>query len=98
MQNGVIYFPPRKDFESHIAVITSYQAKCALADAGLYEMVEVAINAPDTPVRIKLAWREGLNFQRNNPMILLLTDKLGLTDEQVDALFNAALAIEPGVL
>nr|WP_324259037.1 hypothetical protein [Cellvibrio fontiphilus] len=98
MQNGVIYFPPRQDTETNIAVITSYQAKCALADAGLYDLVETAINAPETPIRIKLAWREGLNFQRNNPMILLLTERLGLTNEQVDDLFTAALMIEPGAL
>lgn len=81
-----------------VLTITSYQAKCALADAGLYDAVEAAIDSPATPVRIKLAWREGINFQRDNPMILMLTAQLGLSDEDVDQLFAAALLIEAGEL
>ena len=98
MQNGVIYFPPRQDVNHNVITITSYQAKCALADAGLYDAVENAINSVETPIRIKLAWREGINFQRDNPMILMLTAQLGLSEEDVDNLFTAALLIAPGAL
>lgn len=78
--------------------ITAYQAEVALDEAGLYELVVELINHPDTPPRIKFAWKRGLDIERDNPMVLLITEKLELTETEVDALFEVAKNITPGAL
>lgn len=78
--------------------ITAYQAEVALDDAGLYGAVEALINHPDTPSRIKSAWRRGLDLERDNPMVLLIIEKLELTESEADALFEAALKVRAGAL
>ncbi len=79
-------------------VITAYQAQVALDDAGLLLQVEELINHPETPARIKLAWLNRLDLQRNNPMVLLIAEKLMLSVEQLDALFLAASKVRAGAL
>ena len=68
--------------------VTRYQAKAALMQAGLLEVVEQAIAATDDPL-ITLAWAEA-GFERMSPLIAEMKTVIGLTDEQVDDLFRAA--------
>ena len=69
-----------------------FQAKAALHLAGLLPSVEAAIAQADPVTRI--AWAEAVEYRRNSPTILALAAALDLSDEQVDALFRAAMQIE----
>ncbi len=73
-------------------VVTRFQAKAALAAAGLLPSVEAAVAAGSEFVQI--AWADALEFRRTSPTILALAGALGLSDAQVDDLFAAAALIE----
>ena len=69
-------------------VVSRFQAKAALAQAGLLDQVEAAISGGDAIT--KLAWEEAVEYHRESPMIEGLAKSLGLTDDQIDDLFIAA--------
>lgn len=77
--------------------ITSFQAKAALIDVGLYEAALGLINHPDTAPRLKLAWEEGINFQIDNPMVIWVAEQLDIT-ELLPELFAKAMMIQEGTL
>lgn len=69
--------------------VTPYQARVALLGANLLAAVENAVaNHPDP--RVKLVWDYALTWERASPFIEQLGGALGLTDEQIDALFIEA--------
>jgi hypothetical protein len=69
--------------------VTRFQARAALAMAGLLPAVEAAIAAsPDLITR--LAWADAQVFERGSPTIASLAGALGLTEAQIDALFQTA--------
>lgn len=72
--------------------VTPFQAKAALLNAGLLPQVQALLDAPETPEMYKLAWNEALMFERSSPIVAALAASLGLTEEQVDALFLDAKA------
>lgn len=78
--------------------ITAYQALVVLDEEGLYPAIEALINHPDTPARIKFAWQRGLDIERNNPMVLFVIEKLGISEAQMDVLFEKALLVKAGAL
>lgn len=73
-------------------VCSRFQAKAALAAAGLLAAAETAVAAAD-PVA-QLAWAEAVEFRRTSPTIVALSVAIGLTEAQVDDLFRAAMLIE----
>ena len=73
--------------------VTRFQAKAALLGAGLLEQVDAYMALPDTPMVTKLAWTETQDFERASPTVAGLSALLGLTSEQVDALFITASGI-----
>lgn len=80
-----------------VSVITSFQAKAALDEAGLLDSVKLVISSADTPVRIKLAWDEGLDFRRDNPLISWVASRVPLTEAQIDELFYVGSQISPDI-
>lgn len=90
--------PPEFIMNSNPIILSSFQAKTALKEAGLLETVQALIDHPDTPVRVKIAWQEGVSFRKDNPMVQMVIQQLEWTPEQVDALFNAGLQISPDIL
>lgn len=75
------------------ASVTMRQGREALIRAGLDEAVDAAIAAIEDPVARKVAlnaWTMSNNFERRNGFISQLGPAIGLTDEQIDALFIAA--------
>ena len=72
--------------------VSRFQALAALMDAGLLADVDMAL--ADAGPLAQLAWAEASEFRRRSPMILAMADGLGLTDDDVDALFRAAAQIE----
>jgi hypothetical protein len=78
--------------QSVVNTITPLQAKLALHGIGLLATVESLIAAADVPTQ--LAWREATAFSRTSPLLNSMATALGMTSEQVDALFLSAATIE----
>ena len=82
---------PAEDLQKPLEV-TRFQAKAALAQAGLLASVEAMVAEGDDMT--KLAWQEANVFLRNSPTIAALAAALNLSGAEVDALFEQAAAIE----
>jgi len=74
-------------------VVSPFQAKAALLQAGLLTQVEALINDPATDPLVVLAWNNASEYRRTSPMIISLGTELGLNDTQLDDLFMAAAQI-----
>lgn len=74
--------------------ISPFQARGALAAAGLLSQVEALMADPQTPQIARLAWEYAQEFRRSSPTIAAMSAALGLSGAQVDALFEAAQEIE----
>lgn len=72
--------------------VTRFQAKAALLNAGLLDQVQQYIDGTTDPV-IQLAWQEA-SFQRLSNLVNQIGTELGLTDQQLDDLFEQAKGIE----
>lgn len=75
-------------------VVSRFQARAALLAAGLLDLVQTLMDAPETPALTKLAWDDAQEFRRTSPTVLSLGALLGLDDEALDNLFTAAAQIE----
>ena len=75
------------------ATISPFQARAALAQAGLLDAVEALMADPATPAMARLAWQHAQEFRRNSPTLLALAGALGLDEAALDALFDAAATI-----
>jgi len=75
--------------------VTMRQAQLALLGAGLLDTVDTAIAAipGDAGRAARITWEKSSAVRRDNPLIAQLQGALGLTSEQIDALFVAAAAI-----
>lgn len=74
------------------ASVSRFQAKAALAMAGLLDQANAAVAASGDVV-LQLAWAEATEFKRNSPGINALAPALGLDDAALDQLFIAAAEI-----
>ena len=72
-------------------VVTPFQAKAALYQAGLLSTVETHIE--NSEPLIQMAWNEALEFKRYSPAILNLASSLGWSEQQLDDLFINAYSI-----
>jgi len=77
------------------AAVTMRQARLALLGANLLSSVDTAIDALPEPTKsaARIEWEYSNELQRGNALVAVLTPALGLTSEQVDALFIAASAL-----
>lgn len=74
------------------AEVSRFQAKAALALAGLLPQADAAVQASGNMV-LQLAWAEATTFKRNSPGIAALAPALGLDAADLDDLFVAAAEI-----
>ena len=77
-------------------VVTRRQAKIALIQAGLLDVVEAAIAAiPDETERriAQVDWADAQEVRRDWPLLVQMAAQIGLTPEQVDNLFRQAATI-----
>lgn len=87
-----------EDFEARLAhppaprIVSRMQAKQALQDAELLATVQAAI-AGSGDADLQLYWAEASHFHRDHPALIAMTAALGMTADQVDALFRAAAVI-----
>ena len=72
--------------------ITMRQAILALYEAGILDAADAAVLAlPDPPLgAAKITWEYSQTVERNNPLVLLLAEKLGMSSSELDALFIVA--------
>ena len=69
-------------------IISRFQAKAVLLQMELLDDVETLI-ASASPI-VKLAWENAIEFNRQSPSLLAMASALGLSSEQLDALFIEA--------
>lgn len=74
--------------------VTRFQARAALAQAGLLDSVTAMMEHPGTPLIVKLAWTDALEFRRHSTTVLSLAGAIGMSSAQLDALFISAAQIE----
>lgn len=72
--------------------VTPLQAKLALYEAGLLDSIEAFVKTADKSTQI--AWEYASSFNRTSPLLLTLAQGLGLTEPQLDELFDAASKIK----
>lgn len=72
-------------------VVTSRQMFHALDQAGLLDDIEAFVATQPRPVQID--WNKSREFQRDNVLLNAMAPLLGLTQEDLDALFIAADAV-----
>ena len=73
--------------------IAMWQARAAIATAGLTSQIQAAVTASGNQAYIA-AWEYDTTVSRTSPMITALGASIGLTSAQIDALFIAAAALE----
>ena len=74
--------------------LTSFQAKAALANAGLYIAVNTYMTTTASLID-QIAWIEATIFERSSPTIARLAVLLNLSSAQIDALFIAGDLLTP---
>ncbi len=91
------YLPPYPEPTAPPAVIvpqriTARQAQLALLEAGLLDDVEAVIEALPANVRahVRIEWDRATHVERGSEVTQMVAVALGLTAEQVDALFVSA--------
>ena len=85
-----------------IEIVTRIQMRDALIDAGLSDSIEAIIAGmpeatdQETIDKKKMAdwWNHAPNFRRDNVRIATMQAALGLTDAEVDALFETASLVD----
>ena len=76
-------------------VVTMRQARLALLQQGLLANIQPAIDALDEPHRsaANIEWEYSQTVERTRPFVLTLGEALGLTDDDLDALFELAATL-----
>ena len=76
-------------------VVTMRQARLALLQQGLLASIQPAIDALDEPHRsgANIEWEYSQTVERTRPFVLTLGEALGLTDDDLDALFELAATL-----
>ncbi len=74
--------------------VTAFQARAALAAAGLLGSVNTYMASLPADNVGRLAWEYARTFKRTSPTILALAPLLGMDDAQLDQLFITAAGID----
>ena len=79
------------------SVATPRQLRLALLDAGLLDSVQTAIETLEEPIKSKalIEWEYASQIEKSSPLIQKLYPQLGLTEDQLDDLFEAAVSTRP---
>lgn len=77
------------------SVVTMRQARLALHAAGMLTQVDAAIDALPEPPRTeaRIEWDFSSTVERNKPFVAMIGQALGLSSEDMDALFIQAAAL-----
>lgn len=86
----------RQFYLSNLKDLDRRQLKLALLNEGLYTKVDTAIESiEDENLRLTVLidWQESVKFKRTHPSIELLFNKLGLSDSQINTIWEKALKL-----
>lgn len=72
--------------------VSQYQARAALTQKGMLQQAQTVVDNSTDPL-IQIAW-EKASFYRINALIDLLGSEMGLTEQEIDDLFEIAKTIE----
>jgi len=75
-------------------IVSRFQGRQALRDAGQFDAVQAFIDRPETPAIVRAAWDEVQQFERTSLVIMSVAVVLSWTAQEVDAMFVAASRIE----
>ena len=81
--------PPQPPIEDTLPPLTRRQFKLALFDNGLLQTVESSLTDP----RIAIEYAESTIFERNSPTVVHMLNTLGLTNDQVNKMWQQALTL-----
>jgi hypothetical protein len=93
------YTPPKQEpipVDPLTQPISRVQFKAVLRIAGLYDAVAQAIEAIPDPIQRAVAqtkFEESNSYDRDDPLFTMLAPAIGVTDEQIDALWTQAQGI-----
>ena len=73
--------------EIKITSISRLQAKLYLLDSGYYDQVMALV---EENTRLKIYWTDAVNFNKDDEILRGVQTAIGLTDEQLDAMFLEA--------
>jgi hypothetical protein len=77
-----------------ITSVTLWQARLVLKNHGLFDTIDAYVTAhKDDIPQLDQVWNYGNFVSRTSPLILSIGAMLGLTDEQIDAMFQEAAAL-----
>lgn len=85
------YVPPAPSVPE---MVTNYQARAALLQAGLFVTVDAMVKAMEPTQPAFQAWEFANNFYRNSEFINTLGAGLGLSSAEIDSLFILAASID----
>jgi hypothetical protein len=75
-------------------VLSRFQARAVLRRYGYREAIEQIMSDPETDALAVDAWNDASEFRRASPMLGAIAVALGITDEDLDAMFEEAAGIE----
>lgn len=75
-------------------VLSRFQARAVLRIHGYREQVDQMMQSPDADPLTADAWADASEFKRLSPTILDMMQKLGISDDEADAMFEEGAAIE----
>lgn len=83
-------------YQASLRPLTRRQFKLALLENGLLDQIENSISAIEddqTRARIQIEYSEATEFHRTSDSVAYMCQLLGLTDEQVDQMWESALTL-----
>lgn len=86
---------PPEEIRAAIRPVSMRQARLALLAAGKLADVDTALNAMPSPQKeaARIEWEYAAEVRRDAPLIAALGGALGLSEDQIDALFAAAAVL-----
>lgn len=89
------YIPPQAPTPAELlaqsresASLTRREFFLALDAAGMYDAVMAILNDPLVPRAVKIELETATSFERNWPTLVSMASSMGITDTQLDAIFN----------
>jgi hypothetical protein len=75
-------------------IASGTKLKLAMANAGLYEAIAQKAMSKSADLELSIRWQNSINIRRTDKWINDLAVALEISDEQLDALFEASWSIE----
>ena len=88
--DGDVWFSSNAFSKGSSDSVTNRQLRLALNKAGVYGNVDSAIAKSTNTTELEIYWNHSTTIHRLDPWIVSVAEGMGLTDEQVDSIFEEA--------